>query len=606
MKNLSKYLFYLGFLSPFAVISCTSQIQFIKNNPPKVGNNLPEVENNPPGVETKPPKVGNSLPKVENSPPVAETKPPKVGNSLPKVETTPPKVETIPPKVEDNLPKIETNPPKVEDNLPKIEAKPPKVETNEDDQKQPEKIDSLKPGSEKTTDTEVKIEDENDFESDEQNQPVFDFDQVNNKSIRNFRPDLLSDLKEDDFKAPSNQVSNYSRYLLRNWQNVVKKENQNIFLGQKNNNLKVYLLNKMNPNLVGNINAKQNHFAYFNPPALGNYYNLPWFGFNSDSIEQKRFSNIFTRNMRFATGTAVLLNANSEKAAFLTNAHVIYSSRNSEIPFWKLMNKKVGQNRLNPKLIKFLQYYDDFKIKELDNRILFRLFEQEEKIKKGVPNFPFSFQSNPEINQYMENLYQNYFELAEWDNYGFDIAVFYFNYSKFINDVDKLIKFFEEHQQNFINSIHSLNNGKFQNFVKDFAEFKKYWQKISKFPPLKISDRIWEDGDFDYTTKVGMFWADNLFSKNVFKGINFRRDANDPRLVAANFFATNGPGASGSGIFNVDGSLAFINRSILTVNGNVHSLFYDQFGLTSHLTSGIALRARNYNLVERILKLYVK
>ncbi|WP_341401240.1 Mhp366/Mhp367 family surface (lipo)protein [Mesomycoplasma ovipneumoniae] len=570
MKNLSKYLFYLGFLSPFVVISCTSQIQFIKTNPPRVGTNPPRVEDNSPGVETKPPKVDDNLPKVE----------------------------TKPPKVDDNLPKVETNP-------PKIETKPPKVETNEGDKKQPEKIDSLKPGSEKTTDTEVKIEDENDFESDEQNQPVFDFVQVNNKSIRNFRRDLLSNLTENDFNTPSNQVSNYSRYLLRNWQNVVKKENQNTFLGQKNNNLKVYLIDKMNPNLVGNINAKQNHFAYFNPPALGNYYNLPWFGFNSDSLEQKRFSNIFTRNMRFASGTAIFLNANAEKAAFLTNAHVIHVG-NGKIPFWKLMNKKVGQNQLNAKLIKFLQYYDDFKIKELDNRILFRLFEQEEKIKKGVHNFPPSFQNNAEINQYMEDLYQNYFELAEWDNYGFDIAVFYFNYSKFINDVDKLIKFFSEHQQNFINSTHSLNNGKFQNFVNDFAEFKKYWQKISKFPPLKISDRIWEDGDFDYTTKIGMFWANNLFSKNVFKGINFRRDANDPRLVAANFFATNGPGASGSGIFNADGSLAFINRSILTVNGNVHSLFYDQFGLTSHLTSGIALRARNYNLVERILKLYVK
>ncbi|EXU61410.1 Mhp366/Mhp367 family surface (lipo)protein [Mesomycoplasma ovipneumoniae] len=591
MKNLSKYLFYLGFLSPFVVISCTSQIQFVKNNPPRVGNNLPEVETNPPGVEDKLPG--------------AETKPPKVDDNLPKVETKPPKVETNPPKIETKPPKVDDNLPKVETNPPKIETKPPKVETNEGDKKQPEKIDSLKPGSEKTTDTEVKIEDENDFESDEQNQPVFDFVQVNNKSIRNFRRDLLSNLTENDFNTPSNQVSNYSRYLLRNWQNVVKKENQNTFLGQKNNNLKIYLIDKMDPNLVGNINAKQNHFAYFNPPALGNYYNLPWFGFNSDSLEQKRFSNIFTRNMRFASGTAIFLNANAEKATFLTNAHVIHVG-NSKIPFWKLMNKKVGQNQLNAKLIKFLQYYDDFKIKELDNRILFRLFEQEEKIKKGVHNFPPSFQNNAEINQYMEDLYQNYFELAEWDNYGFDIAVFYFNYSKFINDVDKLIKFFSEHQQNFINSTHSLNNGKFQNFVNDFAEFKKYWQKISKFPPLKISDRIWEDGDFDYTTKIGMFWANNLFSKNVFKGINFRRDANDPRLVAANFFATNGPGASGSGIFNADGSLAFINRSILTVNGNVHSLFYDQFGLTSHLTSGIALRARNYNLVERILKLYVK
>ncbi|WP_341493732.1 Mhp366/Mhp367 family surface (lipo)protein [Mesomycoplasma ovipneumoniae] len=592
MKNLSKYLFYLGFLSPFAVISCTSQIELVRTNPPKVEKNLPKVENKPPKVETDPSKV----------------------------ETNPPKVETDPSKVESNLPKVETNPPKVEKNLPEVETKPPeieinppKVETNEDDQKQPEKIDSLKPDSEETkettekiqTDTAVKPEIKDDFESVEQTQPIFDFVQVNNKSVRNFRTDLLSDLERNDFKAPNNLVSNYSRYFLRNWENVVKKENQNAFLGQKNDNLKVYLLDRMNPNLVGDINAKQNHFAYFNHPALGNYYNLPWFGFNSDSLEQKRFSNIFTRNIRFATGTGIFLNANSEKAAFLTNAHVIHPQR-TKIPFWKLMNKKVGQNQLNARLIKFLQYYDDFKIKELDNRILFRLFEQEEKLKKGIPNLPPSFQSNVKIDEYMENLYQNYFELAEWDNYDFDIAVFYFNYSKFINDVDKLIKYFSEHQQGFINSTYSLQNGKFQNFVNSFAEFKKYWQKISKFPPLKISDRIWDDGDFDYTTKIGMFWANNLFSKNVFKGVNFRRDNGDPRLIAANFFATNGPGASGSGIFNADGSLAFINRSILTVNGNVNSLFYDQFGLTSHLTSGIALRARNYNLVERILKLYVK
>ncbi|WP_069096720.1 Mhp366/Mhp367 family surface (lipo)protein [Mesomycoplasma ovipneumoniae] len=575
MKNLSKYLFYLGFLSPFVVISCTSQIELIKTNPPKVGKNLPEVE-----------------------------------NKLPKVETDPSKVETKPPKVE-------TDPAKIEDNLPEVETNPPKVQTNETDQEQPKKIDSLKPDSEETkettektteetqTDTEVKTENENDFESVEQNQPVFDFVQVNNKSVRNFRTDLLSDLERNDFKAPNNLVSNYSRYFLRNWENVVKKENQNTFLGQQNDNLKVYLLDRMNPNLVGDINAKQNHFAYFNRPALGNYYNLPWFGFNSDSLEQKRFSNIFTRNIRFATGTSVFLNANSEKAAFLTNAHVIYPG-NTKIPFWKLMNKKVGQNQLNARLIKFLQYYDDFKIKELDNRVLFHLFEQEEKLKNGVPSLPFTPQSNAKIDEYMKNLYQNYFELAEWDNYNFDIAVFYFNYSKFINDVDKLIKYFEEHQQDFINSTHSLQNGKFQNFVNSFAEFKKYWQKISKFPPLKISDRIWDDGDFDYTTKIGMFWPNNLFSKNVFKGVNFRRDGGDPRLIAANFFATNGPGASGSGIFNADGSLAFINRSILTVNGNVNSLFYDQFGLTSHLTSGIALRARNYNLVERILELYVK
>ncbi|AJC49808.1 Mhp366/Mhp367 family surface (lipo)protein [Mesomycoplasma flocculare] len=434
----------------------------------------------------------------------------------------------------------------------------------------------------------------------------FDFAKVNKNSLK-IDTDALEKVSESDFSK--NEAKNvvktptYFQYQLKNWENVVKKENENAFLGQKNENLNIYLLKKISANLIDNIEAKKNYFSYFNPHKVSNYYNLPWFGFKSDQPEDTRYADIFTRNIRFAAGTAVFLNANSEKAAFLTNKHVI---GDSTFPFWKLMNKKVYTNQLNAKLIKFMQYYDEFKFKELDNRILFRLWESKwlydnKKLMNNSARLKI-----PELDSYMKNLYANYFkEKKDFENFGLDVGIFYFNYAKFIKDVEDLIAYYKSKKE-FLNSIQSLKDGKFENFVADFNEFKKYWGKISKFEPLKISDKSWESEDFDYTTKIGLFWAQNFTSKNVFKGINFRTDSENPKLIAANFFATNGPGASGSGIFNADGSLAFINRTILTTDGKAYSLFYDQFGLTSHMTSGIALKTRNYNLVDEIYKAYLE
>ncbi|MBG0730695.1 Mhp366/Mhp367 family surface (lipo)protein [Mycoplasma sp. 'Moose RK'] len=435
----------------------------------------------------------------------------------------------------------------------------------------------------------------------------FDFVKVNHRSLFNFKPELLSDAEKPVIKKPFFSKG-IEQFFLNNSQKAIKKENDSMFLGQENNKLKVYLLDKMRPNLVDSIQAKANYFSYFNPQSLSRYYNLRWFGYDSLPIEDKKFFEIYTRNMRFSSGSAVFLNANSQKAAFLTNRHVIFPGRSSNLPFWELMNKKTNGN-FYPSLRYFLRYYDDYKIKELDNRPLLQAWLIKERIEKSKKNNQLNanFLNSASENAFATNLYKNYFELANFDNENLDVAVFYFSYAKFIKDVDSLIEFYQKNKTTFFTqSSEKYLLSSFDNFISSFADFKKYWEKIHKFPPLKISDRTWGDGDFDFTTKIGLFWPNDINVKNIFKGINFRQDIENPRMIAANFFATNGPGASGSGIYNTDGSLAFINRSILTVNGDVSRLFYDQYGLTSHLTSGLALKTDRYNLVEKIQKLYLK
>ncbi|CNS22433.1 Uncharacterised protein [Salmonella enterica subsp. enterica serovar Typhimurium str. DT104] len=75
----------------------------------------------------------------------------------------------------------------------------------------------------------------------------------------------------------------------------------------------------------------------------------------------------------------------------------------------------------------------------------------------------------------MENLYDNYFEEKhDFKNNNLDIAIFYFNYAKFIKDIEDLINRVRAKGQEFVNSIELPANEKFDNFVSNFNEFKKY------------------------------------------------------------------------------------------------------------------------------------
>ncbi|WP_276240873.1 hypothetical protein [Mesomycoplasma dispar] len=39
---------------------------------------------------------------------------------------------------------------------------------------------------------------------------------------------------------------------------------------------------------------------------------------------------------------------------------------------------------------------------------------------------------------------------------------------------------------------------------------------MSKLDPVKISEKIWKNGEIDYTTKLGLFWPGLATAKNMF------------------------------------------------------------------------------------------
>ncbi|MEG7280485.1 hypothetical protein V6B68_03415 [Mesomycoplasma ovipneumoniae str. Black Butte] len=82
----------------------------------------------------------------------------------------------------------------------------------------------------------------------------------------------------------------------------------------------------------------------------------------------------------------------------------------------------------------------------------------------------------------------------------------------------------------------------------------------------------------------------------MFKGVYIKNGA-------PSFFVTNGPGASGSGVYNTNGELIFLNQLIILAKDQ-KKLYYDQNNLTSHLTTGILLRNDKIDLVSEIKKFY--
>lgn len=44
-----------------------------------------------------------------------------------------------------------------------------------------------------------------------------------------------------------------------------------------------------------------------------------------------------------------------------------------------------------------------------------------------------------------------------------------------------------------------------KNFEKSIKLFSEYLDEMSKLDPVKISEKIWKNGEIDYTTKLGLF-----------------------------------------------------------------------------------------------------
>ncbi|MDW2862118.1 hypothetical protein R7U32_03945, partial [Mesomycoplasma ovipneumoniae] len=98
-------------------------------------------------------------------------------------------------------------------------------------------------------------------------------------------------------KVSANNYS-YEPFTLKT--NVIKLENDDHFLGEKNENLNIYWLDKINTGSVSeNKDARQTNFGYFNPRFRNNNFKLDYFGFRSVDYSDQRYKDIFQRNVRF-------------------------------------------------------------------------------------------------------------------------------------------------------------------------------------------------------------------------------------------------------------------------------------------------------------------
>lgn len=99
--------------------------------------------------------------------------------------------------------------------------------------------------------------------------------------------------------------------------NAILRENEHSFLGQRNENLNVYLLDKLNLNRVEKSSPVCSVVtSYFNKNFRKNYYKLKDFGFRSMDYSDNKYKNIFQRNIRFSLRTSILLDTNGEEALF--------------------------------------------------------------------------------------------------------------------------------------------------------------------------------------------------------------------------------------------------------------------------------------------------
>ncbi|ATP59700.1 Mhp366/Mhp367 family surface (lipo)protein [Mesomycoplasma dispar] len=429
----------------------------------------------------------------------------------------------------------------------------------------------------------------------------------------------LEKIKENNVVFPDN----YENFNFDTNNNFVTKENNEKFLGSQNDNLLVYDLNypKINELIKENESFKSDilnqKFTIFDSKARNQIFKLDKIGVYSESLGSKKYDSIYQRNVKFKSGTAAILDANSEKALLITNHHVIkpieykYNDENFEIDskslrFWNTL----GGN--------FLEWYENGKTYSLDRDNTALLFYVKQVFENKTTEF-----DHAKILEYLMDFYNDYFEVpSDFNNQNFDVGLFYFKYKKFNDDLKKLAKFYHDNKSEILEKIREndkINNhkntskisieAKFNEFLNSYQGFVNYWEKITKEKPVKISPKVWKKGDSSYDLNISLFWPKAKPMKNNFKGVYATdRQENFSRL-SLYFYTNNGPGASGSGIFNKDGELQFINafgliNNFYDNNSKVEKNYYDKLNTNISLSGGIPLVTEEYNLADSIRKFY--
>ncbi|WP_462097616.1 Mhp366/Mhp367 family surface (lipo)protein [Mesomycoplasma hyopneumoniae] len=436
-----------------------------------------------------------------------------------------------------------------------------------------------------------------------------EFHKINQKSQNEFKVDQLSSpdqkvVQKVGFDSSfGNFPSIYQSFYLGS-PDGIKQENENMFLGQKNEDLNIYLFDKIKKdNVTNNDLAKIAYHSYYNEDFRQRYFPLNYIGFKSLDYTDQRYLQTFQRNIRFSPGTSILLDNKDGESLFLTNAHVLYYNGR---PFWERMGYPFMRFYYNDKVndlssLGFSGLLSLFWIKSEYDRTVHELQTKGNFTEGEKRNIPIRDASQEQIINFSINLNNRWFRLAQgFNNYGRDIGMFYFNHGLFRQDIKDVLAFYDRHKESLISTFRFANGATIDSpilfFKEQFKTFEEFWDYAKTFSPLKINGRIWKDGDIDYSTKIAGFWPQLAFSKNIFKGVYVVNGM--PR-----FFTANGPGASGSGVFNENGELVFMNQMIV-LSDNQKKLYYDQNNLSSQLTIGILFRDGKVDLASEIIRFY--
>ncbi|ATP59739.1 Mhp366/Mhp367 family surface (lipo)protein [Mesomycoplasma dispar] len=440
-----------------------------------------------------------------------------------------------------------------------------------------------------------------------------EFRLANERSINNFNFDYLSEV-DNNIKTQNISLENtfgqriksfYQPFRIEN-SSAIKKENDFSFLGEKNEGLNVYLFDKLSQyDISSNYDARYAYHSYFNSNFRRRYFKPNYIGFKSVDYTDQRYKETFQRNIRFTTGTAILLDSKTDESVFLTNKHVLYVENT---PFWEKMTYPFMRFYYNEKAndLASLGYSGILSLLWVKSEYDKKITEIQKQKTDSIPRQHYIYigSATPEImRKFSVDFHKKYFRVAEnFNNHGKDMAIFYFDHGKFRKDIEDVLKFYDQHREWLLNSFRFSNGQTIEKGILDFKEqfktFSEFWDVVKKFPPLKINEKSWTDGEIDYTTKIGSFWPQFALAKNMFKGVYINNGT-------PNFFTTNGPGASGSGVFNTKGELVFMNQMIL-LGKDQKKLYYDQNNLTGHLTTGILFRNNKLDLVSEIKKFYYK
>ncbi|WP_434336730.1 Mhp366/Mhp367 family surface (lipo)protein [Mesomycoplasma conjunctivae] len=438
-----------------------------------------------------------------------------------------------------------------------------------------------------------------------------------------FSPITNKDLKEVENKKILFPTE-YQKFNIDINSNFAVKENNDFFLGSKNSNLFVYNLNIDNPESII-LDTSENKKKILNQKGTlldvkshHELFPLPYVGFKNKELADQKYENIFQRNIKFLNGTASVLDINSEKALFLTNNHVLdthkvnykkISSANAR--FW---NVSVGN---------FMQWYDNGQSYSVKSNDLLSLFFVKDfltsKQKKKLLSLDDVIRGSNKVKLdekqqeiFFFNFFNKYFQIpANFKNFNVDIAIFYFRWSKFLEDINQLASFYQKNNSDLQEFITTNSRIKpiIDNFLQTYQKLVSFWIKMSQNPPVKIANTFYKQQSINYKELIALFWPYGTPLKNHFKGIYSAPSPGDITQLAIYFYANNGPGASGSAIFDTKGELQFVNAFGLINNfydPNIKNdkQYYDNLNTYIPISGGIPLITANYNLKDEIEKFY--